>query len=158
MTGMKCLTRRFVGACVVASVLLAGCGSIPRDPEGTLDRVRDTTVLRAGASPGGGLVRIEGDDVTGPEVDLVEEFAASLGAGVEWRAGGEEELVAAMERGELDLLAGGLTAESPWSDRVALTRPHSASEFDGRTVEHVLAVPLGENAMLFALESWLDGR
>jgi hypothetical protein len=72
--------------------------------------------------------------------------------------GGEEELVAAMERGDLDVLAGGLTAKSPWSDKVALTRPHTTSEFDGGTVEHVLAVPLGENALLFALESWLDGR
>lgn len=158
VAAVKLLTRRFAALCVAAAVLLAGCATIPADPDGTLDRVRADGVLRAGASPGGGLVRVDGDRVTGPEADLVADFAASLGAEVSWRVGGEEELVAAMERGELDVLAGGLTAKSPWADKVALTRPHATSEFDGGKVEHVLAVPLGENALLFALESWVDGR
>ncbi len=147
---MVTLTRTFTAAIAVGAVLLAGCTTIPRDPDGTLDRVRATGVLRAGASPGGDLVEVDGDAVSGAEVDLVEGFAASVPARVEWRAGGEEELVAALERGELDIIAGGLTDQSPWADRVALTRPYAAG--------HVLAVPMGENATLFALESWLDAR
>ena len=95
VAAVKLLTRRFAALCVAAAVLLAGCATIPADPDGTLDRVRAD---------------------------------------------------------------GGLTAKSPWADKVALTRPHATSEFDGGKVEHVLAVPLGENALLFALESWVDGR
>ncbi len=155
---MTTLTRRFTAAVVAGAVLLAGCTTIPRDPDGTLDRVRATGVLRAGASPGGDLVEVYAEVVSGAEADLVEDFAASLPAHVEWRVGGEEDLVAAMERGELDLIAGGLTADSPWADRVALTRPYATTELEGDKVEHVLAVPMGENATLFALESWLDGR
>lgn len=68
----------------------------------------------------------------------------------------EAELVAAMEDGELDLLIGGFTDETPWADRVSTTRPWSTSE--GRATKHVLAVPLGENATLVALETYLDGR
>ena len=98
VAAVKLLTRRFAALCVAAAVLLTGCATIPADPDGTLDRVRADGVLRAGASPGGGLVRVDGDRVTGPEADLVADFAASLGAEVSWRVGGEEELVAAMER------------------------------------------------------------
>ncbi|MDO5535197.1 MAG: transporter substrate-binding domain-containing protein [Propionibacteriaceae bacterium] len=143
---------------VAGAVLLGGCAAIPADPDGTLERVRSHGVLRAGASPGADRVEVDGGEVTGPEAELVRDFAASLGAEVEWRVGGEEELVSAMERGELDLVAGGLTEESPWSDRVALTRPYASTASPDGELKHVLAVPLGENALLFAVESWLDGQ
>lgn len=154
---MKLLTRLFL-VVVLGALVLTGCARIPRDPDGTLDRIRATGVLRAGASPGGGVVHVDGDTVTGPEADLVADFARSVGAEVEWRIGGEEELVVAMEEGELDLIAGGLTDESPWADRVSLSRPYGEREVAGKQVGQVLAVPLGENALLFALESWLDRR
>lgn len=93
-------------------LLLTGCG-IPRDPDGTLERVQSSGVLRAAASPAEGSVAVDGDDVTGPEVELVEGFAESLGAEVEWHVMGEEPAVDAMERGEVDLLVGGLTDQSP---------------------------------------------
>ncbi|WP_282006406.1 ABC transporter substrate-binding protein [Propioniciclava sinopodophylli] len=143
---------------VAGAVVLGGCAAIPADPDGTLDRVRTQGVLRAGASPGADRIEVAGADVSGPEAAVVQDFAASLGAHVAWSVGGEEELVAAMERGELDLIAGGLTDASPWSDRVALTRPYITSASPDGERKHVLAVPLGENALLFALESWLDGR
>ena len=155
---MKSALARGFTLALSVTVVLAGCTSMPQDPDGTLARIRATGMLRAGASPGGGLVRVNGDAVSGPETDLVEAFAGSLGARVEWRVSGEEDLVEAMEEGELDVIAGGLTDKSPWSDRVALTRPYDEREQAGRQVGQVLAVPLGENALLFALESWLDGR
>ena len=65
-------------------------------------------------------------------------------------------LVGAMERGELDVLVGGLHADSPWSDTVAVTRAYAESTEAGETVKHVLAVPIGENAMLVRLERYLD--
>ncbi len=156
MTGV---TRGFAGALGLL-LLLAGCSAVPvpQDPDGTLERVRATHELRVGASPSEGLVEVEGDEVTGPEADLAEAFAQAQGAEVVWRPGGEEELVTALESGELDLVVGGLSAKSPWSSKVALTRPYATRQVQGERVEQVLAAPLGENALLLELETFLDGR
>ena len=143
------LTRAFIAAVVGIglSATLGGCGSIPRDPDGTLARVQREEVLRAGASPSA---------VTDREVELVEGFAADLGAEVEWTRDGETALVADLESGRLDVVVGGLHADSPWADKVGLTRAYAESVEDGRTVKHVMAVPMGENAMLVRLERYLD--
>lgn len=153
---MAVMSRAAVLVFAVILAMLGACGSIPRDPQGTIDRVRETGVLRVGASPSQNRVEVDGDRVSGTEADLVMGFAQSLGAQVRWQIGGEEELVEAMEEGELDVLAGGLTAKSPWADKVGLTRPYEQNTERGKKVEHVLAVPLGENAMLVALERYLD--
>lgn len=147
---------RVAGLMVALLLSLAGCSTMPRDPGGTLERVRETSVLRVGASPSGDLVRPDGDAVGGSEARLVTGYATSLGARVRWRVGGEEELVAAMERGEIDVIVGGLSAASPWVDTVSLTRPYAVSTDHGRQVEHVMAVPMGENALLVSLERYLD--
>ena len=148
------LSRAYaVGLVIVA---LSACTSIPRDPDGTLERVIERGELRVGASPSGDLVVLSGADPSGREVDLVEGFAEELGVDVVWTVSGETELVGAMERGELDVLVGGLHADSPWSDKVAITRAYAESTEAGETVKHVLAVPIGENAMLVRLERYLD--
>jgi polar amino acid transport system substrate-binding protein len=142
------LTRAFILAVVITGLsVLAACGSLPRDPDGTLERVQREGVLRVGASP---------SEVTDREVELVEGFAQSLGVRVRWTRDGETALVGEMERGRLDILVGGLHADSPWSDKVGITRAYAESLEAGTTVEHVMAVPLGENAMLVRLERYLD--
>ena len=98
------------------------------------------------------------DRVSGREADLVAGFAATRDATIEWIPGPESELVAGMARGDLHVVVGGLTADSPWSEEVALTRPY-AQELtpDGDTEQMVMATPLGENALLVALETYLAG-
>lgn len=88
----------------------------------------------------------------GIEVDLVRAFAAQLAADIEWVVGPESELLEALHRRELDLVAAGLKASTPWSRKVALTRPYLT--VDG--AEHVLAVPQGENRWLLELERFLE--
>lgn len=149
---MRPLTWAFALALLVG---LAGCG-IPKDPEGTLERVQSTGVLRAAASPGEGRVAVDGDEVTGIESAYVEGFAESLGATVEWHVMGEEGAVDALERGEVDVLVGGLTADNPHGAKLSLTRPYATTVEHGETVEHVMAVRMGENAMLSELERYLD--
>jgi len=148
------LTRAL--ACGLVILGLTACASIPRDPDGTLQRVEEQGILRVGASPSGELVAYEGEEVTGREAELVAGFARSLGAEVEWTLDGETALVSAMERGELDVIIGGLHADSPWSDAVSITRAYAESDEAGETVRHALAVPLGENALLVRLEAYLD--
>ncbi len=144
---------------VLAGVLalLTGCGlSIPADPDDTLERVRGG-VLRVGVSPHEPwTVWADEPEPTGREIELIRGFAATLPARVEWSRGTEADLIARMERGELDLVAAGLTANTPWVDHAALTTPHSSGPGpDGTAVDYVLAVPLGENAFLVRLERFL---
>lgn len=159
--GGRCGARRV--ACVVTMVTvlaLAGCGmQIPADPSGTLDTVRGG-VLRVGVSLNDGFVETGEagrDEPEGPEVELIEAFAESLGAEPTWTVGAEEALVRQLERGQLDLVAGGLTDATPWVDRAAVTRPYTdVIDDDGKTLKIVMLAPMGENAFLSALETFLD--
>jgi membrane-bound lytic murein transglycosylase MltF len=109
--------------CGLSMLLLAGCGAtIPTDPDGTLDRASGGT-LRVGATENGSWVDVrEGEDPVGTEPELVRSFASALGAEVEWSTGSEEALVGDLEEGDLDLVIGGLTAETPWSEKAGTTR------------------------------------
>ena len=114
---------------------MAGCG-IPRDPEGTLDRVRGGT-LRAGITASQPWTTLEGGRPGGVEVELVEQFADELGARVQWVDGSEAELIGALEVRELDLVVGGLTADTPWQSKAAITRSYA-------TTRVVVAVPASQ--------------
>jgi polar amino acid transport system substrate-binding protein len=109
-----------------ACLLAAGCGlTIPADPEKTLERVTGST-MRVGVSPHSPWTDISGaGEPSGTEVDLVREFAGTLPAQVEWVVGGEQSLIAALERGELQLVIGGLTSETPWTEKAAITKPYA---------------------------------
>jgi polar amino acid transport system substrate-binding protein len=144
----------------VVTGLLAACGvSIPTDPEGTLERVAGGT-LRVGVSPNAPWTEITGDDQpAGDEVGLVEDFAATLPAEISWTIGGEEALIKRLEIGELDLVIGGLTADTPWEEHVAITKPYGeATGPDGKRIKLVMAAPPGENAYLLRLEKFLLSR
>jgi polar amino acid transport system substrate-binding protein len=130
--------RSGLAALVVAVLLavgVAGCG-IPRDPESTLDRVRGGT-LRAGIAAREPWTTLEGGRPGGVEVELVERFAAELGATVAWVDGSEADLMAALEVRELDLVVGGLTADTPWQAKAAITRSYA-------TTRVVVAVPASQ--------------
>ena len=127
------LAALFVAVLLVAGA--AGCG-IPRDPESTLDRVRGGT-LRAGITASEPWTTLEGGQPGGVEVELVQQFAHELGARVEWVDGSEAELIGALEVRELDLVVGGLTADTPWQSKAAITRSYA-------TTRVVVAVPASQ--------------
>jgi len=141
---------------------VTACG-FPRDPDGTLERVTGG-VLRVGVSenppwtrwPGGAPAAGESGEPSGIEVDLVSDFAASLGAEVAWVPGSEADLMTLLEESELEVVVAGLEASAPWSSHVALTYPYATSIDDkGEEVRHVMAVVMGENDLLTTLESFL---
>ncbi|MCU1517003.1 MAG: putative lipoprotein [Pseudarthrobacter sp.] len=143
-------------ALALATVLaLAGCGTYPADPAGSLERVADGT-LRVGASENGEWVDFAGEDVHGTEADLVRGFAARLGAEVEWVPGTEHILAEGLKHGELDLVIGGLDDKTPWAQHGGLTRAYAESrDSRGSIHKHVMLVPLGENAFLMELDRFL---
>lgn len=155
---MRSLLLRLLAALglVLAPGLLTGC-DLPRDPEGTLHRVQ-SGVLRAGVCEEPPWVVRDGDDAQGIEPALLRRFALDLGARVDWRWGTAEAHLADLEHHRLDAVACGLERTTPWNRRVALTQPYRVERVPdpaggGTTrVEHVLAVPPGENGWLVALE------
>lgn len=143
-------------ALAVAAVLaLTGCGTYPADPGGTLERVTDGT-LRVGASENTGWVEFTGGGVQGADADLVKDFAASLGAEIEWVPGTEHVLAEELKHQQLDLVIGGLDDKTPWGQHGGLSRVYAESnDSRGSLHKHVMLVPLGENAFLLELDKFL---
>lgn len=157
--------RRALGITLLA--LAGGACHLPRDADGTLDRVRGGT-LRVGVVSAPPWVADSAGALGGVEVRLVEDLARTLGARVTWARRREAELFEALHRRELDLVIGGLTAEEPWGKEVAFTHPYLVDTVGvdltpgtvTRTIvrEHVLAAPPGENAWLVHVERFLRTR
>ncbi|WP_255396364.1 transporter substrate-binding domain-containing protein [Kocuria sp. CNJ-770] len=158
--GMSLIIRKLIiGLGVVLVLVATGCAaSYPADPHKTLERVTGS-VLRVGISHNEPFVSVEHPAPSGREVALVEDYASTLDAEVEWTADGEEELVDQLEHGDLDMVIGGLTDKTPWKQKVGLTRPYTQTvdEF-GQTEKHVMAVRKGENAFLLDLDEFLQTR
>ena len=160
MRSMRELRMRRLGAGALAAVVvavLAGCGiTIPADPDGTLERVSGG-VLEVGVASNPPHTVTDGEQPTGIEVELAASFAEALDASIVWTEGSEQSLVQLLETGELDLVIGGISEQTPWSDRVAVTRPYAPGVLaDGSTSGLVMLAPMGENAFLAALERHLD--
>lgn len=136
----------------VAVVLIAGCGDLPRDPERTLEHVRQRHELRVGAGNDPPFLTREGGEAKGPEADAIRAFAKQLGADVKWDWDSHENHFAALEKYELDLVAGGVTPKTPWSKKVAVTRPFAETR---EKEKRAWAAPPGENAFLRAAELYL---
>jgi ABC-type amino acid transport substrate-binding protein len=144
-------------ALAATALLLAGCSLlVPSDPEGTLDRV-DGGTLRVGVTHNPPWTEVgDAAEPAGSEVELAREFAAEWDADVAWSIGSEEALVGDLERGDLDLVIGGITDETPWAEQAAMTVPYAEADGpDGRPERHVMLTRLGENRFLFELERFL---
>jgi polar amino acid transport system substrate-binding protein len=143
-----------VAVMVSASAVVTSCG-LPVDSSGTLPRATGGT-LRVGVSADEPWTSPEPAAREGVEEQLLDQFAAGIGAQIQWRTGGEETLMGWLDAGELDVVIGGLTTKSPWTDQAALTRPYViVPGDDGSPEEHVMAIALGENALLVAVERFL---
>lgn len=157
---MNAETRRIAPAiatlCVVLS-FLAGCsGHFPADTQGTLDRATGGT-LSVGVSENAPWTQIDASgEITGREAELVEGYAESIDAEIEWTEGAESVLAEKMKSNELDLIIGGLTSDNPWSSKISSTRPYTTVQLDdGSTQKMVIGVRPGENALQVSLERFL---
>jgi polar amino acid transport system substrate-binding protein len=106
--------KRYAAALLL---LLAASCDLPRDANGTLDRVRGGT-LRVGLVEHAPWATETEDGPRGVDVRLVEAMAAELDADVEWTWGTLTDLFDAVERRELDLVAGGVPRV--WADRAGV--------------------------------------
>ncbi len=142
----------------LSAVLLIGCDAIPRDSAGALNRVRGGE-LRVGVADNPPWVHFEDGRVVGLEPELIEAWATALGARVSWKPGAEAELIEALHRREVDVLAAGLDSKTPYKAELALTQPYvEVEDRYGSKKKHVLAVTQGESALLFSLDQFLAAR
>jgi DNA-binding transcriptional LysR family regulator len=135
---------------------VGGCAGIPADPHGTLSRVTGGE-LRVGATERPPWVELsEGGEPQGTEPELVRRFAEQLDADIRWVTGSEQKLVDDLEHHALDLVIGGIPADTPWSEHTGMSRPYrSATDEHGQPLEPVMLVPAGENAFLLELDRFL---
>jgi hypothetical protein len=139
---------------MIARFLLAGalmlaaaaCQQLPRDPDGTLDRVRSGRSFRVGMIASG-----DHRDGQGLEQAFIRRVAAATGARPLVTEGAAEPLLLDLEEGGLDLVMGMVSPKSPWVNEVAILQPL------GQTLDQprLLLVPIarnGENEWIMLLE------
>ncbi|OUJ74993.1 transporter substrate-binding domain-containing protein [Hymenobacter crusticola] len=139
---------------LAGALLLPACSDFPKDPEKTLKRVENGTLV-VGYSENPPWVVQGNPEPTGIEPALVKAFAQTLHARVRWRKGTEQTLFEDLEKRKIDLLIAGLTDESPWkNEKAGFTR----SFVEHRKKKHVMAAIQGENAFVMRLEEFLYQR
>jgi hypothetical protein len=131
---------------MIAALLLVGCDDIPKDVDGTLDRIKGERSFRVG---------LIGSDGSPAGVDrqrlFVQRVARATGASASVEEGPTEPLLLKLEEGELDLVIGELAPRSPWSKQVTILPPLGEEVTkDGHV--HVAAMARnGENAWISLL-------
>ena len=135
---------------IALALVLAGaaCSDFPRDPDGTLERVRGEGEFKVG------LVAPLAAEGGAPEVGA---FLAGVGRAASARpalsTGDTEPLLKKLEEGELDLVIGRFDKKSPWATMVEIG-PALRTERQGKaTIELAPAMPIGENAWIALIET-----
>lgn len=134
---------------------MAGC-SLPRDCAGTLEWIRGGE-LRVGITTSQPWTHVDdatAAEVDGLEVELLQEFARRQDARIRWHEDSEHQLFRALDKGEIDLVIGGITADTPYAHLAGLTQPFVKLGSD----QHVWAVRPGENALLLEVDRFLQVR
>ena len=129
--------KRLLALCLLLAPI--GCADIPRDPEGTLERVRVERRFHVGiVTP---LPRPHAGT-------LLDGISRATGARPQLESGTTEMLLARLETGKLDLVIGELDPASPWSKRVTLIPP-LAERISREHHSHIVAAARnGENAWI----------
>lgn len=125
---------------VIAMLMLGGCTELPIDPEGTMERVRGTKVLRAG-------MIATGNEVLDPPLGhFLNLLASDTGSRPQILPGSTETLLPMLEKGKLDIVVGHLAPDTPWATRVTiLPSPQEMKTEDGEPARAAV-VRNGENA------------
>lgn len=143
------LQRKFVFLILI--LILLSCDRYPRDTYDTYEEVRNG-VLLAGYTENPPWIYSSPAGPDGIEAKIIEGFAESLGARVEWVQMNEQALLEELEHRNLHVVVSGLTENSPWTKRIAATGGYL--EHNGR--KHIIAVPPGEHRFLLELQTFIN--
>ncbi len=137
---------------LIASIQLS-C-NLPKDPANTLNKVKNGN-LRVGYSESFPWIYLNNNQPAGIEAEIVNRLAEELNAKIMWTKDTEYDLINLLKDRKIDLVAAGLSDDSPWKSVVGFTRPYYTSEKGER---YVFAVSAGENAWLVYIEKFLSSN
>ncbi|MFL6588098.1 MAG: ABC transporter substrate-binding protein [Luteimonas sp.] len=132
---------------------LAACGQYPRDTHDSSHRARESMRVGLSHDPPYVVVR-PGADPVGPEVAVIQAFANAHDLRVEWVVDGHDAMMGDLVEHRLHMVAGGHTAQSPWTD-VSWSRRFVVPDARGRPATRRIALPPGENAWQLDVDRWL---
>ena len=133
------------------SLLCFACTEYPKDPNNTLNKVTNGTLVVGYSENKPWVIKTEREP-QGTEAELIKSFASGLNSKIIWHSGSEEVLFKKLENKEIDLIIAGLTEGTPWKTRmVGFTIPYTTKEKEN----HVITIQEGENAFLGKLEKFL---
>lgn len=127
----------FIVLGVLPALALLGC-RYPTDIEHTMERIQNG-VLEVGLTENSPWVIRTNDGPAGLEPEIIRSLAEQLNSEIRWHWDSEDDLLAALQHHQLDLVIGGLTNRSRLSQQAALTRPYYQSRY---TVGFPSGVPL----------------
>ncbi|MEQ8751534.1 MAG: hypothetical protein RIC52_17340, partial [Amphiplicatus sp.] len=134
---------------LAALVALAGCIDLPRDPDGTLDRIRAARAFRVGM-----IDNAEGDvQAMGLARQLIARLEGRTGAEARIERASAAILLPRLEAGDLDLVLGRFDASSPWRKRVSLATPIARLRPPREGQPYRAATRNGENAWIMVVET-----
>jgi len=119
------------------------CSDIPKDPEGTLDRVRAERRFQVGIIAAGGS-RIGLDR----QVLMLRRVSEATGADPILQTGASGPLLTRLEEGELDIVIGQFAPASPWGKKVTLLPPIGEQVSRDGHILLTVAARNGENAWI----------
>lgn len=121
---------------------LAGCADLPRDPEGTSERVAAARRIVAGfATP-----------VMPPARRLIAEVARETGAVPVVRHGSLEPLIVDLDAGRVDLVVAEVSRRTPWKTLVAPGPPLATRGEGKERIELRALMKNGENRWIMLVE------
>lgn len=124
-------------------LLVAGCHSLPKDPDSTLATIEAKRVVRVGV-----------ERPLPPEgADLLRQLEQATGAEARFSEGGVEPLLAKLDAGEIDLVVAPFGEQTPWAAKAALSPPLRVEGSGGKTIEWRAAMRSGENRWIMLVES-----
>ncbi|GGD37177.1 transporter substrate-binding domain-containing protein [Aureimonas glaciei] len=125
-----------------AAVFLGGCG-FPEDPAATTERVRSGTLV-IGVLEGSSFASFRGETPAGADIDIAMGLASRFSAEPQWVRGSVDQLLYALDNGEVDLLVGGLATSTVLSSRTALSHPVGRMPLGPAHEGRVFALRMGE--------------
>ena len=136
---------RFLIGFLLATSTSCG-GDFPRDPNGTIERVRTQRAFAVGL-----VVPVETEGRQEVEA-LLRRVGEATGARARLSRGEAEPLLKQLEDGHIDLVIGRFEKKSPWAHRVTIGPPLRIEKL-GKTQIHLAPVmPNGENAWIAVVE------
>lgn len=130
-------------------VTLGGCDAIPRDTDGSSERIAREGVMKVATLPG--------TPDAEPATALLRAQARRLGARVEPVALHGDHALRRLEEGEIDAVIGHFAKNSPWRTKVSLSTAVARAE-PADTAEPTLRIARrnGENALILSIDRAIE--